>query len=703
MLMDAESPGDGTMVRNATTRWADAALAMPSVAWVLALAVVLSVATSHAADGAEPATGVVQKSDASTRQHQNRQSGKYDLHVTVIDGTWNLPEEGCAKLERAIATASEKQMEEAFTTLFFGKGPAPASNATVLLRGYAFGDDCLRQLDSGSYAERCSLQEQLWKEGIASNGLAAAGGEWVYRQGVTDADGKITFPGGWARGIYEVSASAHSIPAEDDTPRTAVGKKTILLVPGGGSHIRLSIHASPIAVTGRIVDARGRPVAGATVTGTPVPFRERGEWWRRLMLKYQHPVTTVSDAHGVYVLPGFTPPDPWRTFGYLCGGDPTEGGLNPVPFFAEIHAQADGFVYDWRAVTNVALVTESHAAPFRRVQDVFLKSTQPEIQAMRDGIRKRTLHACDGNTITDVDIALNHPLPRSRVAGVLEDTKGRAGTNRVLAVRSVGAGPPRGRRIHVRTPVDEPGSIETDEHGVFAIPSVAPGRYAITVHNRDGNTTLQRPITGGELVVEPGTPVTGHRVVINPPEDFTICGHVRDAEGGPVVGVQVRAKYQNSCDYWLTYTDKDGAYYVDGLDGTGHTSLDIRVYQVPGGNFGGVILHDVPVNTTNANVVIPAAGSIEGTVRDAITGDVVTNYNVTVPVVRLQQEGTTWERLTIQVTRSPAGGFRIARVPAGEATVQIRAPGFETGQFDTIVKPGEPASVTCAMEKPKKK
>ncbi|MDO9541127.1 MAG: carboxypeptidase regulatory-like domain-containing protein [Kiritimatiellia bacterium] len=286
----------------------------------------------------------------------------------------------------------------------------------------------------------------------------------------------------------------------------------------------------------------------------------------------------------------------------------------------------------------------------------------------------------------------NFKLPKSvPISGRVLDTKGKPLSDRVLGVYPVYNGPPSVSDVRFYWSTGRP----TDKDGVFNIPGVAPCKHQIIV-NHAGYDMLQFPVKGRFIEVNPGDRVEGFEILVNPPEDYAISGHVKDARGKPVRRVYV-GTYIPHGSHWWTLTDNEGAFCIEGLDGMGIASFKVNFKGAIRSNGFELVIPDVPLNTKNVDIIVPDKGSIHGIVRNAKTGEMVTNYQVAVPVVRLPDSGAVWEKPQVKVERNPDASFSISNVPAGEATIELRSGGFGTQRFVVLVEAGKSNPLTCEM------
>ena len=247
------------------------------------------------------------------------------------------------------------------------------------------------------------------------------------------------------------------------------------------------------------------------------------------------------------------------------------------------------------------------------------------------------------------------------------------------------------------------GKNTTNDEGVFDMPNVAPGKHRVIVYRPSpigGDRSMQQvPVQGRFLKVESGERFEDFEILVNPPEDFTISGHVRDAAGNPVPGIGVDTFIPHG-RHWWTKTDENGAYYIEGLDGIGTSSFKLNFNNVSGARSFKLAIPDVPLNAEGVDFIVPRNGSIQGTVRNAKTGELVTTYEVVVPVLHLPDSGVIWEEPDVHIARGPDGTFALSEVPAGEAIVEIRAGGLGVQRFTVPVEANETTPLDCEMSGP---
>lgn len=80
----------------------------------------------------------------------------------------------------------------------------------------------------------------------------------------------------------------------------------------------------------------------------------------------------------------------------------------------------------------------------------------------------------------------------------------------------------------------------------------------------------QRPVNAEVFDLTAEANRAGLEIIINPPEDYSVSGHVRDAQGNPVHRTLVHT-YTTCGQPWWTWTDDNRAFCLEGLDEFGKT------------------------------------------------------------------------------------------------------------------------------------
>jgi hypothetical protein len=307
----------------------------------------------------------------------------------------------------------------------------------------------------------------------------------------------------------------------------------------------------------------------------------------------------------------------------------------------------------------------------------------------------------------DIEAGVNRgwdfALPRAaHVSGRVVDTRGTPQPGRVLELWPVHPGPPPAPGVSLYRSGGQ-GDDTRGADGTFDMPSVAPGRHRVIVYQPSpigGDRCLQQvPVRGRFLDVAPGDRVADFEIAVHPPEGFAIAGHVRDAAGAPLANVTVDTFIPHG-RHWWTKTDEHGAFRLAGLDGLGQSTLKVHFLGIPGAEGYTLAIPDVPLGAEALEFVYAGQGNIRGTVVDAATGAAVSTYEVRVPQVRLPDSGAVWETPTVHVTRHDDGRFEVANVPAGVATVEVRAAGRGVQRFVTSVAADTTTPLDCRMAGP---
>jgi hypothetical protein len=144
----------------------------------------------------------------------------------------------------------------------------------------------------------------------------------------------------------------------------------------------------------------------------------------------------------------------------------------------------------------------------------------------------------------------------------------------------------------------------TDAQGIFNIPGAAPLRSNISVSYID-DRMRQRPVNAEVFDLTDAANRSGVEIIINPPKDYSVSGHVRDAQGNPVPKAFVDT-YTTRGYHWWTWTDDNGAFCLEGLDGFGKDIFDIHFKGSTrtAGAFN-ITKTAIPLNTNDLEIVVP--------------------------------------------------------------------------------------------------
>ncbi len=140
----------------------------------------------------------------------------------------------------------------------------------------------------------------------------------------------------------------------------------------------------------------------------------------------------------------------------------------------------------------------------------------------------------------------------------------------------------------------------TDVEGRFHLSGIAPLKSRITViHIRD--RFHQQPVNGEVFDLAAAANRTNLEIRIHPPQDYAISGHVYDGQGKPIRGMYVSTHNPLGVQ-WYAYSDDQGAFCLEGLDGLGKDTVDIH-FPAPS---GGVITRTgVPLHTKDLTITVP--------------------------------------------------------------------------------------------------
>ena len=292
-------------------------------------------------------------------------------------------------------------------------------------------------------------------------------------------------------------------------------------------------------------------------------------------------------------------------------------------------------------------------------------------------------------------------LPKGvSVSGRIIDTKGKPLPNRIIELWKMDSPPPPSPGTAF---VSSGGMVKTNKDGIFDMPNAASGKYRIVVYKESsfgGDRSMQQvPIKGRFIQVESGEHVKNFEIVVNPAEDFTISGHVLNSEGSPMKGIVVDTFIPHG-RHWWTKTDENGAFLIEGLDGMGQSSLKVHFNGILGAGNYKLCIPEVPINTKDVDLIVPGTGSIQGTVRNAKTGELIPTYEISVPVVYLPDSEAVWEEPCVRIEVNEDGIFTISDIPAAEAVVEISANGLGAQRFTVPIEANKITPLDYEMEGP---
>jgi hypothetical protein len=211
----------------------------------------------------------------------------------------------------------------------------------------------------------------------------------------TDGEGRFSFRG-LPSGQYALGVIDYPMPPDRNIDWN--GWQTIrgVLIQDSNRDVELIKPEPVISLTGRVLDPEGRPIAGAEVTGMPVPILETG---------IPPTFSAVSDADGVYVYEGLSPVHLYRIAGYLNGGSLESPGSLYTRL--EIRVEAEGYTQAKSDIPRVPLITENLLAPARRFHQllgIVSKRVDPDrVWEQKPGVY---LPESRGDTIIGIDLVM---------------------------------------------------------------------------------------------------------------------------------------------------------------------------------------------------------------------------------------------------------------------------------------------------------
>ncbi len=227
------------------------------------------------------------------------------------------------------------------------------------------------------------------------------------------------------------------------------------------------------------------------------------------------------------------------------------------------------------------------------------------------------------------------------------------------------------------------GIIWTEPDGSFSISDLAPGEYDISIYSEGYAAKMIKNIPVNsekiKIVLLPAGKISGR--VLKAPDSAPMrrfsmrITRFIPAEDTPMI-------YD---DGWKDFESQNGTFILDNLNPGTYTLCVINPGLTP------VIVSDIPVEaariTTNIQFLLPAGGSIKGTVLEKGTEQPVAKATVAV----YQYDRTELNRFGNQsdhaVLSSEDGSFRIEAVPAGNIRLIISHPDFiekKTG-FEPVI------------------
>lgn len=488
----------------------------------------------------------------------------------------------------------------------------------------------------------------------------------------SDAQGRYRLEG-LEPALFTITAALAGVGQASRSNVRPVGRVDLVLGPASG-------------LTGEVVDAAGRPVAGAVVRAEKPPFGE-GD-------------ADTTDALGRFLMPGLSP----GNYHVAAKHPDFAPGLAPEVVVAAASEAQVQLVLD-AGTTVVGRVVDAAEHPLAGTvaleQWGDLAATASLAQALRaeagaDG-RFRLERVAGGSYVFGVR------APGLGSKSVDVSASGRAG---LLDLGDVVLEPGLAIRGHVRTKAGAPvadalvtaslkqpmfGGIPTaEEHssadGTFVLAGLAPGTYDLTAKSAgftSGRAQAAAGAEGADLSVDLGGSLTG--LVVE--------------EGDrPVEGFHVHAEPQaGSRPRWEDDRQKavgssDGRFLIEDLT-EGPYSLQVLVPDRAPASVSSARV--VAGQTTDLGTIrVPRGGIVRGAVVDA-TGGAVAGAKVTIDTGTMEMLNW-WGLMTAQ---TDAGGvFEVRGVPTGTVKVRASHPSFAAGEATAEVDPAKaPAELRIVM------
>ena len=356
-------------------------------------------------------------------------------------------------------------------------------------------------------------------------------------------------------------------------------------------------------IAGRVVDERGQPIAGATITAIhPSPLEQIARMLRSGRTQNE---TAVSDAAGQFLLRG------------LAAGR----GLR-------------------------------------------LEATAPEFAGARFG----GIDIEPGAVRADIVFTLRRGLP---LAGVVVDTSDRpvAGAEvRYMRIEET-TGMPLQAPVQDRPPV----AAYTDSSGQFVVAGLEAGRYDFAISAAGYSSVYLR---GRQIW--PSNSSSLPKIVL--PPSVAIAGHVFTAAGEPVAGARV-SDVDLTRGVRTTMTDGAGAFIVDELSEGQPVSL-----QVEATGFS-TATRAIRAPVEDLTVQLIPDTSLRGRVVNAETATPISEFSVE-RIARVPGQTTLRFGSPAAVQfRSDDGRFELEKLPAGPATIRVKAAGFRPTEVSSLTLP----------------
>ena len=141
----------------------------------------------------------------------------------------------------------------------------------------------------------------------------------------------------------------------------------------------------------------------------------------------------------------------------------------------------------------------------------------------------------------------------------------------------------------------------TDVNGSFEFKQINQGMYSLQFYwkRQNGSGHLYLDAQKFWVIVDPTRTAADVTIVVPALEDKAVEGHVRDAQGRGIAGVNVSAMGWRDYSRASTKTDAAGHYRIEGIAGNIAEAIWFRR-----GGYSDTELKSIPVGSTDADVVM---------------------------------------------------------------------------------------------------
>lgn len=362
--------------------------------------------------------------------------------------------------------------------------------------------------------------------------------------------------------------------------------------------VDLSIGIDAVAVSGRIIDREGNPIAYAKVSAEPLHIsRPSGDGGQRIRT---HAIRTVADADGHFRIDGLTPATLPEVTGFMFTGTslPYDGRTYRIVARAPGYAPAHVVVPSMHGEIVwfvTALFEEVLRAPDIDIDEFDLTRAADHMPNIRD------------NDITGIDIVLDSG---AAIAGLVQDTQG----NLLPDVRvrlSFAEKPPWVPTALVQS-ASAPEWVTTDADAFFRFSPVPTGEYFFEVDNGAGGQRARNE----PLLVNAGENFADLVVVV---EAEAERGNIEGKVFTSVSGLRVKEfslqmtgieSPPEPSPRWgnLTLNKEEGAFTIEGVS-PGRLSFAL---DAPGYARENLEVEVKPEETASLHIVLAPEGVLHG-------------------------------------------------------------------------------------------